>query len=101
VAVLDPCGILRGYIPSIDVNSSVDRDALLFTCYLKEIKMTKNPQTGVVTPATKGRMRVGSACFQQNECRHIIQCQSIYTQELLRDDGSCKEFHPKKIPEDY
>jgi hypothetical protein len=59
----------------------------------------KNPQTGKKIPSTKGRPRVGIACIQGNECRYQLQCQGIYTEELLRDDGSCKEFHPKHLPD--
>lgn len=63
-------------------------------------KTIRNPQTGEIIPSTSGRPRVGVACFQGIECSYTRQCQGVYTQELLRDDGSCSEYHPKKIPQD-
>lgn len=63
---------------------------------------TLNPQTGeTTTPKAKGRNRVGGHCFQCPDCKNALQCQNVYCEELWRNDGTCKEFHPKHIPEEY
>ncbi|MBF0446409.1 MAG: hypothetical protein HQL68_12555 [Magnetococcales bacterium] len=39
-----------------------------------------------------GRPKVGVACRDGAKCENLAQCQSIYTQDFLNNDGSCPHF---------
>ncbi len=43
-----------------------------------------------------GRPKVGVSCRDGDKCENLLQCSSIYTQDILNADGSCPHFVPKK-----
>ena len=46
-------------------------------------------------PSHPGRKRVGYDCEHGRECAEQVNCADVYTEEILREDGSCPHFKAK------